>query len=65
MPGYVKPVLKHFKHECPMKPQHSPHPHVAPKYGIKVWYVVADDDAPPGQYIEKIHPADCSHIPIL
>ena len=39
MPGYISKALQRFGHERPIRPQNSPHPHVAPTYGAKAQYV--------------------------
>jgi hypothetical protein len=36
MPGYVTAALKKFGHIKPFRPQHSPHRHNTPQYGVKV-----------------------------
>jgi hypothetical protein len=35
MPGYLTKALQRFKHEIPKSKQNSPHPLIAPLYGIK------------------------------
>ena len=38
IPNYVNKYLSIFKHKKPKHDQHSPHPHVTPKYGPKTQY---------------------------
>jgi hypothetical protein len=38
MPNYVQKALSRFKHPPPSKPEHSPHPWNAPKYGQRHQY---------------------------
>ena len=35
MPNYVDKALKRFNHPSPKAPQHSPHAHTRPQYGVK------------------------------
>jgi hypothetical protein len=35
MPGYVSKALTTLRHAAPTRPQHSPHPWIAPVYGKK------------------------------
>ena len=46
IPGYVKKVLKMFKHQTPSNPQNHPHPHILPKYGAQVQYSELEDTMP-------------------
>jgi hypothetical protein len=47
MPGYISKALQRFGHKCPRRLQNSPHPHVAPTYGVKVQYVEAQSPSIP------------------
>ena len=47
MPGYLTKALQRFKHEIPMSKQNSPHPHVAPQYGIKQQFTEEPTTSPP------------------
>ena len=38
MPGVAKKGLQRFNHPIPSRPQHSPHPWTAPKYGSSIQY---------------------------
>jgi hypothetical protein len=46
MPGYVKKALKRFQHDVPSKLQNQPHPHIPPKYEVKVQYAEPEDTSP-------------------
>jgi hypothetical protein len=39
MPEYVERALAQFGHPLPIKPQHQPHQHAIPTYGVTVQYV--------------------------
>jgi len=43
MPGYIKKALFQFGHESPTKPQHQPHQHTVPTYGVTTQYAKAAD----------------------
>ena len=43
---YITNALKRFHHISPNKPQYQPHPHVKPKYSVKVQYTEDADDSP-------------------
>jgi hypothetical protein len=47
MPGYLEKAMTHFKHETPIKIQHSPHCHIENKYGAKKQYVSNEEESPP------------------
>ena len=47
MPGYVEQALQRFTHPTPTKPQHSPHPWIAPIYGASIQYAAPEDNSPP------------------
>ena len=47
MPGYVEKALQRFTHPMPPKPQHSPHPWIAPVYGASIQYVLPGDESVP------------------
>jgi len=38
MPGVANKELQRFNHPIPSRPQHSPHPWTAPKYGSSIQY---------------------------
>ncbi len=46
MPGYLSKALLWFKHDVPKTKQNSPHPHVAPQYGVKEQYTTEKDSSP-------------------
>ena len=45
IPDYVDKALQQFTHLAPAKPQHSPHPWVAPIFGASIQYAAPDDDS--------------------
>ena len=47
MPEYLTKALIWFKHNIPKMKQNSPHPHVAPQYGIKMQFTDKNDNSPP------------------
>jgi hypothetical protein len=47
MPGYLNKALQRFKHEKPKSKQNSPHPHVAPQYGLKQQFTEEPNTSPP------------------
>jgi hypothetical protein len=47
MPGYVAKALHRFTHPEPHRPQHAPHPWVAPNYGVSVQYAAPEDTSRP------------------
>jgi Reverse transcriptase (RNA-dependent DNA polymerase) len=46
MPGYVEKALLRFTHQAPAKPEHAPHPWVAPVYGTSIQYAEPLDTSP-------------------
>ena len=46
MPGYITKLLQSFPHPIPKKPEHQPHCHVKPRYGIKVQLTDPRDKTP-------------------
>jgi hypothetical protein len=47
MPGYVEKAIHRFTHPNPPRPQHSPHPWIAPTYGASIQYAAPDDESKP------------------
>jgi Reverse transcriptase (RNA-dependent DNA polymerase) len=47
MPGYIEKALQRFTHPDPTRPQHSPHPWIAPEYGASIQYAAPDDTSAP------------------
>jgi hypothetical protein len=47
MPGYVEKALHRFTHPDPTKPQHAPHPWIAPEYGASIQYAGPEDTSTP------------------
>jgi hypothetical protein len=47
MPGYLTKTLQRFKDEIPKSKQKTPHPHVAPQYGIKQEFTEEPNESPP------------------
>ena len=47
MPGYISKALQRFGHKRPCRLQNSPHPHVAPTYGVKAQYVETETPSIP------------------
>ena len=59
MPGYLSKALIWFKHDVPKTKQNSPHPHVAPQYGVKEQYTTEKDTSPllnkeKAQYVQAV-----------
>jgi hypothetical protein len=59
MPGYLNKALQRFKHDKPKSKQNSPHPHVAPQYGIKQQFTEEPNTSPPlgkegAKYIQAV-----------
>ena len=46
MPGYITKLFHRFSHPIPKKPEHQPHCHVKPKYGIKLQLTEPRDKTP-------------------
>ena len=46
MPGYVEKALLRFTHQAPDKPEHAPHPWIAPVYGASIQYAEPADTSP-------------------
>ncbi len=56
---YLDKSLRHFNNAVPTKCQHSPYPHVAPKYGAKQQSVEYNESEPAGddekKHIQKVN----------
>jgi hypothetical protein len=47
MPGYVQEALAEFQHQTPSKPEHQPHRHNPPQFGVKVQLTEPEDNSKP------------------
>jgi hypothetical protein len=46
MPGFIERALLRFKHDMPLRPQHSPHRSAIPVYGVQQQLTTAPDTTP-------------------
>jgi hypothetical protein len=53
MPGYIEKALAWLGHQVPKDPQHQPHTHKIPSYGVTIQYAKAEDTSRPLTKDEK------------